>query len=154
MARLSDIQDFLSRKRIAIVGVSRNPKDFTRAMFDEFVRRGYDVVAVNPAVLEIGGKRCFAKIAEVVPPPEAVLLMTPVKGREALIRECESAGVRRVWTYGTSGHKTLAAETVADCQQAGATVVEGECPFMFLPQTGGIHRFHGFVRKIFRSYPG
>ena len=28
MAKLSDIQNFLSKKRIAIVGVSRNPKDF------------------------------------------------------------------------------------------------------------------------------
>lgn len=153
MARLSDIQDFLSHKRIAIVGVSRNPKDFTRALYDEFVRRGFEVVAVNPAVPEIEGKQCFAKIAEVTPPPEAVLLMTPVKGRDALIRECEAAGVRRVWTYGVSGHKALAAETVADFQKAGMTIVEGECPFMFLPHTGGIHRFHGFVRKIFRSYP-
>ncbi len=153
MARLLDIQEFLSHKRIAIVGVSRNPKDFTRILYDEFVRRGYDVVAVNPAIPEIDGKRCFARIAEVAPPPEAALLMIPVKGRDALIRECEIAGVRRVWTYGTSGRKALAAETITASHRAGMTIVEGECPFMFLSHSGGIHRFHGFVRKIFRSYP-
>jgi hypothetical protein len=35
----------------------------------------------------------------------------------------------------------------------GVTVINGECPFMFLSESGGIHKFHGFVRKIFRSYP-
>ena len=44
MATLDEIRDFLSLKRIAVVGVSRNPKDFTRSLFREFVRRGYDVV--------------------------------------------------------------------------------------------------------------
>jgi predicted CoA-binding protein len=153
MARLSDIQEFLSHKRIAVIGVSRNPKDFTRVLYDEFVRRGYDVVAVNPAAAEIGGRRCFANIAEVKPSPEVVLLMTPVKARDAVIRECVAAGIGRVWTYGTGGGKTLAAETLAVCKQSGMTIVEGECPFMFLPSAGGVHRFHGFVRKVFRSYP-
>ena len=153
MARLSDIQEFLSHKRLAIVGVSRNPKDFTRALYDEFVRCGYDVVAVNPAVPEIDGKRCFARIGDVTPAAESVLLMTPAEGRDAIVRECEAVGIRSVWTYGTSGRKTLSSETIVNCQQSEMTVVEGECPFMFLPNAGGIHRFHGFVRKIFRSYP-
>jgi predicted CoA-binding protein len=150
MAKLSDIQEFLSHKRIAIIGVSRNPKDFTRALFDEFVRCGYDVVPVNPAVNEIAGNRCFGNITEVQPTPEAVLVMTPVKGRDAIVRECEAAGIRHVWTYGTGGRK---AEMIAECQQSGMTIVDCECPFMFLPSSGGIHRFHGFVRKILRSYP-
>jgi predicted CoA-binding protein len=153
MARLSDIQEFLSHKRIAIIGVSRNPKDFTRVLYDEFVRRGYEVEAVNPNLAEINGRRCFANIADVKPCPEAVLLMTPVKARDAIIRECDAAGIRRVWTYGTGGRKSLSAETLAACQQSGMTIVEGECPFMFLPNTGGIHRFHGFILKIFGSYP-
>ena len=153
MARLSDIQEFLSRKRIAIIGVSRNPKDFTRALYDEFMRRGYDVVAVNPGLADIDERRCFANIGEVKPSPEAVLLMTPAKGRDAIIRECEAAGIRCVWAYGTGGRESLAAETLAACQQSGMTIVEGECPFMFLPNAGGIHRLHGFVLKIFGSYP-
>jgi predicted CoA-binding protein len=153
MAKLSDIQGFLSRKRIAMVGVSRNPKDFTRLLYDEFVRRGYDIVPVNPGAPEIGGKRCFGKIAEVQPKPEAVLVMTNAKQRESILRECQAAGVRYVWTYGTNGRKTLPIETVAECQNMGSVLVEGECPFMYLPRSGGIHRFHGFLRKILRSYP-
>ena len=50
------IDDFLAQKRIAVVGVSRNPRDFTRTMFNEFIRRGYDAVPVNPNAAEIDGR--------------------------------------------------------------------------------------------------
>jgi predicted CoA-binding protein len=41
MASKQAIDSFLSCRRIAIVGVSRNPKDFSRAVFRAFVERGY-----------------------------------------------------------------------------------------------------------------
>jgi len=52
MTTLQDIQSFLDLKRLAVVGVSRNPTDFTRVLFREFRNRGYDAVPVNPAVRE------------------------------------------------------------------------------------------------------
>lgn len=44
----TEINDFLSHRRIALVGVSRNPQDFSRAVFRELATRGYEVVPVNP----------------------------------------------------------------------------------------------------------
>jgi hypothetical protein len=41
------IEDFLSQKRLAVVGVSRQPEDFTLGLFRESCRRGYDVVPVE-----------------------------------------------------------------------------------------------------------
>jgi hypothetical protein len=153
MAKLSDIQSFLSKKRIAIVGVSRNPKDFTRVLYDEFVRRGYDVVPVNPGAQEIDAKRCYRTVQEIVPVPDAVLVMTGKSQTEHVVQECKAAGVQSVWTFGTSGHKRLSLQIIGECNAAGMVIVEGECPFMYLPNNSGIHRFHGFVRKILRSYP-
>jgi uncharacterized protein len=153
MAKLHDIQSFLSQKRIAIVGISRNPKDFSRVLYDEFVRRGYEVTPVNPAAQEIHAKRCFTTVTEVQPVPEAVLVMTGADQTDQVVKECKDAGVRVVWTYGMSGRKTPSAQVLAECRAAGTAVVEGECPFMYLPESGGIHRFHGFLRKVFRSYP-
>ena len=53
MASKQAIDSFLSCRRIAVVGVSRDPKDFSRAVFRAFVERGYDAVPVNPN----GGRR-------------------------------------------------------------------------------------------------
>ena len=48
MASKQSIDSFLSCRRIAVLGVSRDPKDFSRSVFRAFVERGYDAVPVNP----------------------------------------------------------------------------------------------------------
>ena len=48
---LETIEDFLSQKRIAMIGVSRNPKDFSAALFEGLRKRGYEMVPVNPKIL-------------------------------------------------------------------------------------------------------
>ena len=40
---------FLATRRFAVVGVSRNEKDFSRYLLRELLARGYDAVPVNPA---------------------------------------------------------------------------------------------------------
>lgn len=45
---LETIEDFLAEKRIAMVGISRDPANFSVKLFEELCRRGYDVVPVNP----------------------------------------------------------------------------------------------------------
>jgi hypothetical protein len=43
---------------------------------------------------------------------------------------------------------------VAFCRKQGMHVVEGHCPFMFLPKTPFFHRVHGFILKLTGGYPG
>jgi predicted CoA-binding protein len=153
MNKLNDIESFLSNKRVAIVGVSRNPNDFTRAIYDEFLRRGYDVLPVNPNSPNVDANSCFATVRDITPPPQTALIMISRAQAAQILSECKSAGIRNVWVYGTSGRQTLPDELLAECRTAGMTIIDGECPFMFLPNSGGIHRLHGFVRKVFHSYP-
>jgi len=67
MTTLAQIQEFLGHKRLAVIGVSRNPKDFTRSLFQEFQRRQYDVVPVNPDVTEVAGQHCYAHVGDIQP---------------------------------------------------------------------------------------
>jgi uncharacterized protein len=60
MSSMATIQDFLAQKRIAVVGVSRNPKDFSRGLFRTLRERGYDAVAVNPDLEWVDDAPCFA----------------------------------------------------------------------------------------------
>ena len=152
MNSLADIRDFLAQKRIAIVGVSRNPRETSHVLFKEFVSRGYDMVAVNPNATEIDGWSSVARLEDVTPAPDAVLLMTSHAVEEDLLHDWKS-GVRRVWIYGTSGRSKVSALATSQLRSMGVSVIDGECPFMFLRGNGGIHSFHGFVRKVFRSYP-
>ena len=150
---LETIQAFLASKRIAMVGLSRHPKDFSAMLFEEFCRQGYDMVPVNPAATEIHARKCFPRLQDVFPRSEAALLMTSPEVTESVVRDCIEANIRRIWMYRASGRGAVSEAAVQQCLEAGIEVVAGECPFMFLPEVAVFHRWHGFIRKITGSYP-
>ncbi|HEU5336419.1 MAG TPA: CoA-binding protein [Terriglobales bacterium] len=153
-ATLDDVRDFLAQRRIALVGLSRNPKDFSRAVFREMCRRGYDMVAVNPAAAgELEGRRCFASVQEIDPPAAAALLMTSPRETERVARDCAQAGVRRVWMHRGGGPGAVSQEAADYCRQQGMRLVEGYCPLMFLPATPFFHHVHGVILKVLGRYP-
>jgi len=150
---LEVIEDFLAQSRIAMVGISREPASTSVALFKELCRRGYDVVPVNPAVPEVLGRKCFARVQDIEPPVEAALLMTSPAVTQKVVCDCAEAGIHRVWMYRGVGPGAVSLEAVDFCRERGIRVVPGECPFMFLPQSDSIHRLHGFFRKITGRYP-
>jgi predicted CoA-binding protein len=150
---LAEIREFLAQNRIALVGISRNPKDLSRMLFRDMEQRGYDMVPVNPAMDEIEGKKCFARVQDVTPPADAALLMTTPNVTCQVVHDCAAAGVRRVWMHRASGQGAVNPEAVAFCKANGMQVVEGHCPFMFLPNEPWIHRAHGFLMKLTGKYP-
>jgi len=149
---LEVIEDFLAQKRIAMIGISRQRKNFSVMLFNELCRRGYDVIPVNPKATDILGRRCFARVQDIQPPVDAALLMTSPEVTEAVVADCAEAGVRRVWMYSAGGKGAVSPKAVGFCRGRGIEVIPGECPYMFFPK-GGFHRIHGFVRKITGHYP-
>ena len=150
---LEAIEDFLAQKRIAMIGISRTPKDFSAALFQELERRGYDVVPVNPKASEIHGRRCFARVQEIQPPVKGALLMTKPEVTDEVVQDCAAAGIRRIWMYRAGGKGAVSEKAVAFCQEHGIQVIPGQCPFMFLPKSGVVHKFHCFMRKLFGRFP-
>lgn len=147
------ITQFLENKRFAAVGVSRTPKDFTRMLVEEFRRRGYDVVPVNPGIPEIEGKKCYPSVQAINPPVSAALLLTSPEVTEKVVEDCIAAGVTQVWMHRAVGRGAVSPSAVEACRARGVNVIVGECPFMFFPKTGFPHRVHGLIRKILRTYP-
>ncbi|HLW86295.1 MAG TPA: CoA-binding protein [Candidatus Sulfotelmatobacter sp.] len=152
-ASLEIIQDFLAQKRIAMAGISRDPASFSASLFKELCQRGYDVVSVNPNATEVQGRRCFARVQDIQPPVAGVLLMTSPEATENVVRDCAEANISRVWMYRAAGQGAVSVKAVDFCRERGIQVVPGQCPFMFLPKAGGIHRLHGFFRKVTGRYP-
>jgi uncharacterized protein len=153
MSSMQVIEDFLGQKRLAVVGVSRQPKDFSLALFREFRKRGYDAVPVNPEAEQIDEQPCFARLQSIDPPVDAALLMTSPAATDAVVRDCAEAGIKRVWMYRAGGAGAVSPEAVKFCEEQGIDVIPGECPFMFFPGGSWFHRAHGWVRKITGAYP-
>jgi uncharacterized protein len=147
------IHAFLAEKRFAMIGASRNPKDFSTRLLADFVNRGYAVVPVNPAAKEILELRTTARIQDVQPPVRAALVMTPRSLDADILSACAEAKVKMVWLYGVRGPKEISQQTIELCQRSGIELIAGYCPYMFLPKAAFYHRMHGAIARIFGMYP-
>jgi uncharacterized protein len=139
---------FLACRRVALVGVSRNPADFSRGLLREMVARGYDVVPVNPAATEVDGRPCFPTMSAISPPVEAALLMTAPGQTAQAAQDCLDAGVNTIWFHRGMGRGAATPAALRACAERGAHVVAGECLYMHLPHASLPHRVHGFLRHI------
>ena len=147
------VDDFLNQHRLAFVGVSRDPKNFSRTLYDEFRKRGYDIVPVNPNTDDLDGQRCYSRVQDIQPPVDGALLLTTPQVTEQVVRDCAEAGVKRIWMQRGEGIGAVSPAAVAFCEQNGILVIPGQCPFMFLPEANFLHRLHGVIRKLTGSYP-
>ncbi len=149
------IDDFWLLKRLAVVGVSRDPKHFSNMIWQELRQRRYEAVPVNPNARELDGQPCFARVQEIQPPVEGAVIMTPAGVTEQVVRDCAAAGVRHVWLHkgAGGGPGAVSPAAVAFCEANGIDVVAGYCPFMFLPGTPFFHGLHAFAKKLTGSYP-
>lgn len=149
---LETVQAFLSVKRLAMIGLSRDPKHFSATLFSELIRRGYDVLPVNPRATDVLGHPCFVRVQDIQPPVEAALLMTSSDVTDSVVADCAKAGIRRIWLYSAGHGGASTPSAVAFCKARGIEVIAGECPFMFFPHNG-FHAIHGLVNKIIGRYP-
>ena len=146
--------DFLAQRRIALVGVSRDPRDLSRKLFGELRARGYDVVPVHPTLESVEGVPCARRLQDVSPRVEGALLMTPPAATDRVVRDCAEAGVSRVWMHRGVGQGAVHPVAVSYCRDHGIAVVAGACPYMFLPRAGFVHRSHGFLARLLGHHPG
>jgi uncharacterized protein len=146
--------EFLAQRRIALVGVSRDPRDLSRTLFRELRQRGYDVVPVHPELTSADGVPCARQLQDVSPAVQGALLMTPPAVTERVVHDCAEAGVARVWMHRGAGRGAVSPAAVAFCRERGMSVVDGACPFMFLPDAGFVHRGHGFLARLLGRHPG
>jgi len=111
------------------------------------------VVPVHPVLDSVDGVPCARRLQDVRPPVDGALLMTPPAATELVVRDCAEAGVARVWLHRGAGRGAVSPAAVAYCREHGIAVVEGACPFMFLPAAGLVHRTHGFFARLFGRHP-
>jgi predicted CoA-binding protein len=150
---LTQIDGFLALKRLAVVGVSRNPKEISYTLWQELRQRRYDAVPVNPAATEIDGQHVYASVRDIDPPVEGALIMTSAAVAEQVLEECAAAGIEHVWLYGGLGGGATSDATIAAAERHGLDAVAGHCPYMFLPGTPFFHGLHGMGKKLTGSYP-
>lgn len=97
------VDAFLSRRRIALLGVSTIASDPTRKTFRALVATGHEVVPIRPGVDEIEGERAYAHLDDVPGVLEGALIMMSRRTSELAIEECAAVGIVQLWVVTPHG---------------------------------------------------
>ena len=138
---------FLSQRRIAVTGVSREPQSHGgNIVYSRLRDRGYEVFAVNPNADEVEGAPCFRELAAIPGGVDAVVICTRPELAEATIRECIDLGIQHVWMHRSFGAGSVSHAATELGRAHGVDVIDGGCPLMFAPADDVGHRF---MRRLF-----
>ena len=141
MTKLREAADeFLAQRRIAVAGVSRDPKQPANLIYRRLREHGYDVLAVNPNASEVEGDRCFPTVASLPRAVDGVVVVTPPSESAQVVEDCAAAHVPRVWLHRGLGPGSATDEAVACAREHGLRVIPGGCPNMFGPTSDPGHK--------------
>ena len=130
----SKVHDFLSQKRIAVVGVSRDNRNHPTAnlIYRKLKRTGHDVFAVNPNMQTFGDDRCYRDLKSIPGGVDGAVIVTRPEVTQRIVRDCTDAGVRRVWMHQSMAKgSSVSPEAVEYCRQHDISVIAGACPMMY-----------------------
>ncbi len=147
--RRQQIDDFFKEKKIAIAGVSRNPKKFGSEIFRMLNEKGYEVLPVNPNAEEIEGEKCYKDITSLPKDVDSLLIVTPKEQTDDLLRQGINKGIKNIWVQQMSNTQ----QTLKIAEEYEKEIIFGKCVFMFAEPAAGIHKFHRTLVKIFGGLP-
>ncbi len=146
--------DFLTLKRVAVTGVSRQPQGHGgNVVYQRLRQRGYQVFAVNPNADQVEGDACYHDLASIPGGVDWVVIGTRPQAAEATLRECASLGIKRVWMHRGPGAGSVSHPAADYGRRQDITVIEGGCPCMFGSASDPGHKAMRFMLTLTGNVP-
>jgi uncharacterized protein len=149
MVDRKSIEEFLSQKKLAVIGVSRDTKQFANAAFRLLKERGYTVYPINPYVERVENDRCYPNIKSLSEHVGGALVLLPPEKTMKVLTDIAEVGIKHVWLQ----QQTESPQAIQFCRDHRINVVYGECIIMFTEPLEFPHRLHRWVKKVTRTLP-
>ena len=146
--------EFLAGKRVAVTGVSRQPKGHgSNLVYQRLRERGYEVFAVNPNADEVEGDPCYHDLRSIPGGVDALVIETRPDIAEETMRECAELGIKHVWMHRGPGTGSVSQAAADYGRQHGVAVIDGGCPCMFEPTADLGHKAMRVVFTLSGNVP-
>ena len=146
--------EFLSHRRVAVTGVSRNAEDHgSNVVYKRLRDRGYEVFAVNPNADEVEGDRAYHDLRSIPGGVEAVVIGTRPEIADETMHECAELGIKHVWMHRGPGTGSVSAAATEYGREHEIRVIDGGCPCMFGPTADFGHKAMRFVFTLTGNVP-
>jgi len=149
MTTLSSIQSFLEPKKLAIAGVSRNPKKFGRQVYEHLKKGGFTLYPVNPNIDKLDGEECYKSINDLPGEVDRIYIVTSQEQTAESVKQSLDKGIRNIWIQ----QRSDTSEALELLKNQDINIIHNKCILMFAEPVKGPHSFHRFLNKLFGSYP-
>ena len=157
-------KDFLSQKRIAVVGISSTRQTVGNGVYKKLKQGPRFVYAVGKHTTSFENDQCYADLASLPTPVDGVFIAVTPEQSEEVVEECVRLGIRRVWMHCMGGTSTasklnhgsrstsVSSRAVQLCRDNNIAVIPGACPMMFVEDADFFHRlirrFHSLTGRL------
>lgn len=117
------IQDILSFKKVAVIGMSKNPSKAAHYVPRYLSENGFEITPVNPNTDKILGKKCYDSVSDIDENVDIVDVFRPSDEVLPFVRNAIKKKPRVIWLQ--EGIHNPEAEKLA--QDAGIDVVFNRC---------------------------
>ncbi len=118
-----EIKRILSLRRVAVVGMSRDPAKPAHYVPKYLLEKGYEVIPVNPTADEILGLKVYKSLSEVPGPIDIVDVFRPSEVVPEVVREAVKVRPRVIWLQEGIYHP----EAVEIARSNGIEIVWNRC---------------------------
>ena len=139
------IDQFVSSKRIAVVGMSRSGKKFGNMAAKELKGKGYEIFSVHPQAKEIDGLVCYSDLKSLNGKIDSVWISIPPKNVSQVLEEAAQIGLKNIWLQ--QGAWSNDVQQTID--QLHLQVVSKKCIMMYAQPVKSVHKFHRTIMGIF-----
>ena len=118
-----EIRNFLSLKKVAVIGISRSESKAAHFVPKYLAENGFDIIPVNPNSNEILSKKCYKEITEVEGDIDIVDVFRPSEDVLPFVKEAIKKNPKVIWLQ--EGIHNEEAENLA--REHGIDVVFNRC---------------------------
>jgi len=139
------IEEFISCKRIALVGMSGNGKKFGNMVAKELSGKGYEIYPVHPVAREIDGLKCWPDLVSLEGKIDGVFIAVSPANVSPLLEQAASIGLKNIWLQ----QGTWSKEVGLTVNRLNLPVISDKCIMMYAPPVKSVHRFHRVISGWF-----
>jgi predicted CoA-binding protein len=137
------VKQFYDCESFAIIGMSRQKKNFAWSIYEQLLNLGKRVYPVNPIEGSYGGIRFYQSLADLPEVPEAVILSLDPSKAKGLLEELKDCGAKYIWFQQGSFDE----ENLSEAKRLGLDPIKG-CVLMNIPNAQFVHRFHRAINEL------
>src|SRR4030067_1639389 len=117
------LQEIFDLKTIAVVGISDNPERPSNFVAKFLEERGYNIIPVNPNLIEWEGKKCYPDLLSIPVKVDVVDIVRRPEAIPPIVDEAIAIKAKVVWMQ----EGIVNEEAAAKARDAGIEVVMDRC---------------------------